>query len=139
LTKFIQRLFFGTPSRWYLGGSVTDENRLAIIEWLEDRRKFHLWLTSIVSGASVFLVALGPPLESESVSGFLKLIGLSLMLLSILTNMVSIWSISNYKFSVKVGEVKEGVRLRLDIEMVTALASVSFFAGFVLAVIPTVI
>ena len=92
-----------------------------------------------MSGASVFLGTLGQPLESESLSGILKLIGLSLMMISILANMVSIWSISNYKFNVKTGMVKEGARLRFDIEFVTALAAGSFFIGFVLAVLPTVI
>jgi len=139
LTKIIQKLFFGTPSRWYTGGAITDDNRMAIVEWLEDRQKFHIWLTSIVSGTSVLLGSFGQPIESESLLGILKLIGLSLMMISILTNMVSIWSISNYKFNVKTGMVKEGSRLRFDIEIVTAFAAGSFFFGFVLAMLPTVI
>jgi hypothetical protein len=140
LSKLIQRLFFGTPSRWYIGGgAITDDNRPAIIEWLEDRQRFHIWLTSIVSGASVFLATLGQPLESESAAGILKLIGLGVMMVSILANMVSIWSISNYKFNVKTGMVKEGSRLRFDIEIVTALAAGTFLIGFTLAVLPSVI
>jgi hypothetical protein len=140
MAKLIQKLFFGTPSSWYIGGgAITEDNRPAILGWLEDRQRFHIWLTSIVSGASVFLGTLGQPLESESVSGILKLIGLGVMMLSILANMVSIWSISNYKFNVKTGTVKEGSRLRFDIELVTALAAGTFLIGFVLAVLPSVI
>jgi hypothetical protein len=139
MAKIIHKLFFGTPSMWYTGAAITGDNRMAIVEWLEDRQKFHIWLTSIVSGTLVFLVSFGQPIDSGHFSDISKLIGLSLMLISILANMVSIWSISNYKLNVKTGIVKEGSRLRLDIEIVTAIAAGSFFFGFVFAVLPAII
>jgi len=137
--KIIHKLFFGTPSLWYTGGAITGDNRTAIIEWLEDRQKFHIWLTSIVSGTLVFLVSFGQPIDVGNFSDIFTLLGLSLMLISVLANMVSIWSISNYKLNVKTGVVKEGSRLRLDIEIVTAIAVGSFFFGFVFAVLPEII
>src|SRR5210317_1049292 len=96
----VNRLFYGTPSGWYTDGKISDENCEAVILWLEDRSRFGTWLSSIVSGACVFLVALGAPLEIQSTPGIIKLIGLCFMLLSILTNIVSIWSISNYKLNI---------------------------------------
>ena len=138
MRKLFQKLFFGTPTTWYIGGIITDDNRKAYVEWLEDRQRFHTWLTSIVTGAAIFLGTVGPPLDNTSASGVLRRIGLSVMMLSILANMVSIWSISNYKLNVKTRMVKEGSRLRLDIEIVAVLAAASFIIGFVLTVLPSV-
>ena len=135
----VNRLFYGTPSGWYTDGHISDENRSAVIQWLEDRSKFSTWLTSIVSGACVFLVALGPSLEIESTQGVIKLVGLCLMLLSILTNIVSIWSISNYKLNISLGKVKEAPKLRLDIELVTLFSVGTFFIGFALATVITLL
>jgi hypothetical protein len=90
LSNQIKKMFFGTPSSWYIGGEITEKNRIAIIEWLDDRQKFHIWLTSIVSGGSVFISTFGKLLESDSPLAIIRLIGLGVMMLSILINLISI-------------------------------------------------
>jgi len=134
----VQKLFFGTPLGWYTNGDISVENRDAVIRWLEDRSRFSTWLTSIVSGACVLLVSLGPPLQSFSTLGIIRLIGLSLMLLSILTNIISIWSISNYKLNIALRKVKDAPRLRLDIELVNLFSVGAFFVGFSFTIIATI-
>lgn len=136
--KMIRSFFYGIPSSLYTDVNITAKNHNAVIEWLEDRSRFYTWLTSIVTGASVFLVALGPPLAVVSLAGIIKLIGLSLMLFSLLTGIISMWSISNYKLNLKMGKVKTAPKLRLDIEMVTLLSAGSFFIGFTLAIMATI-
>lgn len=58
LKRMSQFLFFGGPSKWYLGPEATQETRAAVIEWLNDRAKLHTWITSVATGTIVFLAAL---------------------------------------------------------------------------------
>ena len=139
MKETVQKLFFGGPSKWYLGGVITDESRAAIVEWLEDRWKFHVWLTSLATGAIVFLATLAPEPGINPKTDLIRLCGLGLTLFSVLANIVCVWSISNYKLNVKVGGVMDGAQLRLDIETVAVLATASFIIGLGSTVITFII
>ena len=139
LTRISHYVFFGGPSKWYLGPEVTPETRAAVIEWLNDRTKLHTWITSVAIGTIVFLAALGPTTNVQTIPGLFKVIGLGLMLVSVTVNIVCVWSLSNWKYNVSTGIVSDGSRMRLDIEVVGWIAIGSFLSGLVVAVIPIVI
>jgi len=137
LTRYL--FFFGSPSKWYLGLDITEENRNAVLEWLDDRVKFHTWITSVVMGIIVFLTTLGPRTTAgESTQGLVKVVGLGFMLFSVVVNILCIWSLSNWKYNVRTGVVSDGSRMRLDIELVGAIAIGSLLCGLVLAVMAVV-
>jgi hypothetical protein len=60
------------------------------------------------------------------------------MLLSVLANIISIWSLSNWKYHVKTGLVTEGKRMRLDLELMAMIAIGSFLLGMLLMVLAVV-
>ena len=139
MKRITRYLFYGSPSDWYLGGDVTGGDRAAIVEWINDRMKLHIWLTSVATATIVFFATLGPPTNTESVPGLIKVLGLGLMLASILVNILCVWSFSNWKLNVSRKSVTDGPRMRLDIEITAWVAIGSFFVGLVTAVLPVVV
>ena len=59
----------GSPTlRWAFISTITDindDNRADVIQWLDDRSKFHSWFTSVVTGSLVVSTFFG----KHSVSG----------------------------------------------------------------------
>ena len=139
MKKLIRYLFFGSPSKWYMDTELTEETKSAIVEWLNDRVKLHIWLTSVATGSIVFLAALGPSTNISSVPGMTKVAGLGFMLASVLVNIICVWSLSNWKLNINIGIVSDGSRMRLDIEVIGLLAISSFLIGLVVAVVPIII
>jgi len=139
MKKMSRYLFFGSLSNWYFGSDVTPEAKAATIEWINDRAKMHIWVTSVATGSIVFLAALGPPTSVQTAPGLVKVIGLGLMLASVLVNIVCVWSLSNWKLNLSRDAVTDGARMRLDIEMTGWIAIGSFFVGLVTTVIPVVL
>lgn len=132
-------IFFGSPAKWYGGAELTEESRSAVVEWLNDRAKLHVWITSVCTGTIVFLAALGPSTNIESATGAFKVVGIGLMLASVLVNIVCVWSLSNWKLNVSTGVVSDGLRMRIDIEVTSWIAIGSFLVGLVVAIVPTII
>ena len=139
MKKMIRYLFFGSPSTWYFGSEVTPEAKIATIEWINDRAKMHVWVTSVATGSIVFLATLGPPTSIQTAPGVIKVVGLGLMLTSVLVNIVCVWSLSNWKLNVSRDAVTDGARMRFDIEVSSWIALGSFFLGLVTTVIPVVL
>jgi hypothetical protein len=139
MKRLTRYLFFGSPSDWYLGGGVSGEAKAATVEWINDRIKLHIWLTSVATGTIVFFATLGPPTNTEALPGLVKVVGLGLMLASVLVNIVCVWSHSNWKLNVSRNTVTDGPRMRLDIEVTGWVAIACFFVGLVTAVIPVVV
>ena len=138
--KWVSRyLFFGSPSNWYFGSEVAPEAKAATLEWLNDRAKLHIWLTSVATGGIVFLATLGPPTSVDAAPGVVKVVGLGLMLVSVLVNIVCVWSLSNWKLNLSRNTVTDGARMRFDIELTSWMAMASFFLGLVTSVMPVVL
>ena len=114
LKKFYQYLFFGGIRKWYLELTVDDDNRAAVLKWLDDRNRFHVWITSLITGAIIFLTTLTPNLSHSSESGLPMLIGVGLMLFSVVINIICIWSLTNYSLHVSRKLVSDGTRMRVD-------------------------
>jgi len=103
---FISHMFSHEAAHlWFLKLDITEDNKEAVIEWLEDRQKFHTWLTSIVTGSIVFFAATHEATATTQVTELQMLTWGSLMFLffSIVTNMICIWSIPTWKFRIKTG------------------------------------
>ncbi len=139
LKKFYQYLFFGGIRKWYLELTVDDDNRAAVLKWLDDRNRFHVWITSLITGAIIFLTTLTPNLSNSSESGLPMLIGVGLMLFSVVINIICIWSLTNYSLNVSRKLVSDGTSMRVDLEIMAFIAILSFLVGLSLAVMGVVL
>lgn len=127
---------------WEYFAAATDidsENRDAFIELLNDRSKFHIWLTSLITGSVVALTAFGVKPGTASVGGILAMVSLGLLILAILTNLVCVWSIPSLKFEVSSGTVYRGALMRWDLGVSAWVGVFSFVLGLLLAAIATVL
>jgi hypothetical protein len=127
----LKRLFsYEMSNLWFLKLEITENNRDAVVEWLEDRSKFHIWLTSIVTGSVVFFAATQQPqVQITELHSIIKIVSFLLLFLSILTNMICIWSIPTWKYHVKTGNLTQGTIMRLELGISAWISVLSFILG----------
>ncbi len=114
---------------------ITDVNRQFVVEWLRDRSAFHTWFSSVVTGSFVFITVFGNKPSFTGPGGVFLVIGLALLVLSLLANLVCVWSIPGCKYRVSVGIVTNFRSIRRELDIVAWIGVVSFVAGLTLAFI----
>jgi len=119
--------------RLFLGPvEVSDENLDAYLEFLNDRMKFHIWLTSLISGSVVIIITLGIRPGVGDYRGITALLGFLSLLISIITNLTCIWTIPIYKLRIKTGVLRDSLPIRLDLGIAAWIGVITFFAGILL-------
>jgi len=131
LQKLKQVFSYEASHLWFVKLEITADNKDAVVEWLEDRIRFHIWLTSLVTGSIVFLVALAQELSVQinEIQGFITLGAFGLLFFSIITNMISIWSIPTWKFKVKTGQLTQGTQMRIELGLSAWMSVLLFLVG----------
>jgi len=114
---------------------ITEQNREHILEWLRDRNAFHVWLSSLVTGSLVLSTIFGSKAGLSGVTERVLAVAAMLMLLSLVCNLASIWTIPSWKYRVSTGIVTDATRLRRDLAITTWLGVVSFISGLTFAII----
>jgi len=112
---------------------INDDNRAAFLDFLDDRSKFHVWLTSIVTGSIVALISFGVKPDLQTLSGKMSILGIGVMLFSVLANLVCIWSIPTIKFSVRLGHNRFASFARWDLAASAWIGVIGYFLGLLLA------
>ena len=103
-----------------------------VVEWLEDRNKFHTWFTSVIAGAFVLLSVFGEKPGFSTPSGKLLSIALGLLLFATLCNLVSAFSIPSWKYRVRTGLITNSTRMRIELRINGWLAVICFVCGLTL-------
>ncbi len=141
LSVLKQFLLYEASVKWFIKLDITEENKDAVIEWLNDRSQFHIWLTSIITGSIIFFAATQEPatLQTTDINTTLKLISFMLMFFSIIANIVCIWSIPTWKYRIKTGQVTQGAIMRFELGTSAWLSVLSFLLGIMGATVSVII
>lgn len=115
--------------------TIDDGNRDAVVDWLEDRNKFHTWFTSVIAGSFVVLTVFGAKPGFTTPSEKLLSVALVLLLFATLCNLVSAFAIPSWKYRVRTGLVTNGTRMRIELRINGWLAVICFVSGLTLAFI----
>lgn len=111
---------------------IDKDNREQIIAWLEDKRDFHKWFTSLIVGSFVALTIFGKKPGLDDVSGLLLTSSLALLLFSILCNLVCVWSIPGWKLGVGTGRITNNFRMKIELDVPAWSAVICFVSGLTL-------
>lgn len=114
---------------------IDDHNREAVIGWLDDRRAFHTWFTSVIAGSFVVLSVFGDKPGFATPGQTMLSAALLLLLFAILCNFVSAWSIPSWKYKVRTRITTNSGRMRLELGINGWLAMLCFVCGLTLAFI----
>ena len=112
---------------------TSDDDRKSIAEWLDDRRDFHKWFTSLIIGSFVAITIFGEKPHLNDVSGQLLTVALGLLLFATLCNLDCVWSIPGWKLSVKTGRTDNNYRMKLELDIPAWLGVICFVTGLTLA------
>jgi hypothetical protein len=137
LQKLKQFLSYEASHLWFVKLEITVDNKDAVVEWLEDRLRFHIWLTSLTTGSIVFLAALAQELSIQvnEIQGLMTLSAFGLLFFSIITNLICIWSIPTWKFKVKTGQLTQGTQMRIELGLSAWMSVLLFLIGLFAAMI----
>jgi len=108
---------------------ITDENRASVIEWLNERKQFHIWFTSLILGCFVVLTIFGSKPSFNNLSESTLSISLILQLFSAICNMICIWSIPDWKFGVATNKINNTKRIRIELGILAWVGVISFVCG----------
>ena len=114
---------------------IDDETRPFVIEWLRDRSAFHSWFSSLVTGSFVVITVFGSKPGFSTPDGVVLAIAVALLLLSLLANLVAVWSIPSWKFRVSTGALKNGTTMRRELAITAWFSVVCFVGGLTLGFI----
>lgn len=114
--------------------NITPSNRDAFIELLNERSRFHTWLTSLITGSVVMLTAFGIKPSGATLHGQVAFASLIFMIIGVLANLVCVWNLPALKFEVITGTVYRGSVLRWDLGISAWIGMFSFVLGLILAV-----
>ena len=116
--------------------SVIDgTNRQFVVEWLKDRSAFHSWFTSLITGSFMLITVFGTKPGFSTPGGVVLAIAVALLLLSLLANLVCVWSIPSWKFRVSTGALKDARAMRRELALTAWFGVVTFVAGLTLGFI----
>ena len=115
--------------------TITNENRDHVVEWLRDRSAFHIWFSSIVTGSFVVISVFGNKPGFSTPSGVLLSISVALLILSLLANLVCVWSIPSWKYRIATGELREAKTMRNELAITAWCGVLSFVAALTLGFI----
>ena len=115
--------------------TIDDNNRLFIVEWLQDRSAFHTWFSSLVTGSFVVITVFGHKPDFNTPSGIILSTAILLFLFALLCNLVCVWSIPTWKYRVNTKLLDDSARMRSELAITAWLGVISFVAGLTLGVI----
>ena len=111
------------------GDIDSPEKKEAIIEWLHDRKDFHVWFASINTGGFAIFSVFGNDPGFESPSQVFLSIALMCFLLAILSNLVILWSIPSWKIVFRLGSLTNASGMRWNFRITTWIGVIGFLAG----------
>lgn len=114
---------------------INDSNRDAVLDWLRDRSHFHTWFTSLIVGSFVVLTVFGNQPGFNDIGSIFLSLALILLLISVLCNLVCVWSIPSWKYRVKTGILKDARGMRLELAVTAWIGVISFVCGLTLGFI----
>ena len=114
---------------------IDDSTRPHIVEWLRDRNAFHTWFSSLVTGSFVAITIFGSKPNFTTPSGVILTTAVALLVLSLLTNLVCVWSIPSWKFRVSTGALENAGVMRRELAITAWIGVLSFVSGLTLGFI----
>lgn len=111
---------------------ITELNREAIIEWLNDRRDFHKWFASITTGSFVFFTIFGSRPGFETVGQKFMSVSLIFLLVALLSNLVILWSIPSWKIMIRIKSITNASYMRWNFRLTTWTGIICFLTGLTL-------
>ena len=114
---------------------IDDSNRDAIIEWLNDRKDFHTWFTSVITGSFIVLTVFGNTPWFENITQKILSTALIFLFISVLCILVTLWSIPSWKIMIKWGIVDNASFMRIDLRITTWIGMCCFLVGLTLGFI----
>ena len=115
------------------GDMDSKEKRTAVILWLDDRKEFHKWFASVITGSFAAFTLFGEPAGFNYVRQVFIMTSLVLFLLALLGNLVILWAIPSWKIMIQLEEISNCSRMRWDFRITTWFSIICFLAGLVLA------
>ena len=114
---------------------IDDTNRSFVTEWLRDRSAFHTWFSSLVTGSFVLITVFGNKPGFGAPGAVFLSIAVGLLLLSLLCNLVCVWSIPSWKFRVSTGALLNATTMRWELTITAWIGVIAFVCGLTLAFI----
>ena len=114
---------------------INENNRDAVLDWLRDRSRFHTWLTTLILGSFIVLIVFGNRPGFDDIGAVSQTVSLVLLLISVLCNLVCVWSIPSWKYKVKTGSLKDARGMRLELAFIAWVGVISFICGLTLVFI----
>jgi hypothetical protein len=114
---------------------IDDAKRPFVTEWLRDRSAFHTWFSSLVTGSFVVITIFGSKPGFGTPGAVFLSIAVVLLLLSLLCNLVCVWSIPSWKYRVSTGALQDATAMRLELSITAWIGVISFVCGLTLAFI----
>lgn len=114
---------------------IDDSNREHIVEWLRDRSTFHSWFSSLITGSFVVISVFGSKPGFSTPGGVLLSISVALLILSLLANLVCVWSIPSWKYRVSTGALTNATAMRRELSITAWFGVISFVSALTLGFI----
>lgn len=112
---------------------ITDQNRAAVLEWLKDRSHFHTWFTSLIVGSFVILTVFGNKPGFSDIGEIYLSVSLILLLMSVLCNLVCVWSIPSWKYRVSTGILSNAKGMRRELAITAWIGVISFISALTIS------
>ncbi len=114
---------------------INESNESHVIDWLDDRRDFQKWFSSLVVGSFLILTVFGnEPGFSDLGSIFLS-ISLGLLLFSIICSFICVLSIPAWKYGVRTKIIENGRRLNIELNITTWIGVICYVSGLTIGFI----
>ena len=114
---------------------IGDDNRQYVLEWLRDRSAFHTWFSSLVTGSFAVITVFGSKPGFATPSGMFLSLAVALLILSLLANLVCVWSIPSWKYRVGTGALRKGAAMRRELAITAWIGVIAFVSGLTLGFI----
>ena len=118
--------------------AIDDANREFVVEWLRDRNAFHTWFSSLITGSFVVLTLFGSKPGFATPSGVVLAIAVALLALSLVANLVCVWSIPSWKFRVNTGALTNATTMRRELNFSAWFGVLTFVSGLTLGFVGNV-
>ena len=115
--------------------AITKHNKTAVVQWLKDRSQFHAWFTTLIVGSFIILTVFGNKPGFGDIGEVFLTVALVLMLLSIICNLVCVWSIPSWKYRVSTGILTDAGKMRLELAITAWIGVISFVSGLTMGFI----
>ena len=115
--------------------AITKHNKAAVVQWLKDRSQFHAWFTTLIVGSFIILTVFGNKPGFGDIGEVFLTVALVLMLLSIICNLVCVWSIPSWKYRVSTGILTDAGKMRRELAITAWIGVISFVSGLTIGFI----